>query len=153
MPILVRLFSILALVFPLTACVSVNTVTLYKTSTSNNTKSAMAGDGIAFLAGNACIHVADRGAEIHTIAANDYKSPTEIFKVAVWVIPERGTDGYSLNPSQMALTFDDGTTTMPQSVQISKFNTKWEKEKTLLVTPKENEKIAYANHEPRKQGT
>jgi hypothetical protein len=144
-------FVVMLSLLVLSACVSVNSVTLYKASTAQDTKSAASGDGVAVLAGNACLHISDRGAEIKTIAAHDYKSPADMVRVAIWIVPERGAVGYSFVPLEMSLTFNDGTTSEPKFVQVSKFHTQWETEKTLIFTPNEYEKIADANHEPPKQ--
>jgi len=143
-----RIVVAMVLACALAACVSVNSVTVFKASTSKDARSALSGDAVAVLAGGACIHVVDRGAAIKTLASIDYESPEGTFRTEIWVVPERGSVGFSVVPVALVLVFADGTGVEPVSVQVSRFRTRWETETTLLFKPSEYERIAHAQHEP-----
>lgn len=145
-----RIILALFLMIPLSACIGINTVTVYQSSIAENRKSAMEGDGIAFLTGDACIYVTDRSAKI----SSGYDSPYKIFKVAIWIIPEinlgSNNSGYSIIPEKISLLFDDGTIATPLSVQVSGFGTTWEEQETLLGAPKES--INFTDHQHQRTG-
>jgi hypothetical protein len=140
---------ILTAALPLTACVGVNTISLYKASLATGSDGVIAADGVAFATGQACIHVADRGAEIRTIAARDYDAPKNVFRVAIWIVLERSIHGLTYTPNQLRLSYVDGSKVIPQSIQVSRFLTRWEEEKTLILKPDEFERIARTDHQPK----
>jgi hypothetical protein len=138
--------SVLGLCFLLSGCVSVNTVTLYKASLSLPSNGTDAADGVAFLVGRACIHVADRGAEIHSVIGGNFNAPKDIFRVEIWILPERAARGFTFAPNDLKLAYVDGSQVSPDSVQFSRFVTIWEQKKTKLLTFDEVETIANVDH-------
>jgi hypothetical protein len=144
-----RTLCLTSLVF-IAGCVHVNTVKLFQTFIDDNPQKEMLGDGIAFLKDGACIYVVDRSAQINSIVG-DYYPSSKLYKIAIWVIPERketNFSGYSFLPSKIFLRFDDGTEVTPISSQVSVFGTTWDKQETVWGEPRET--IDFSNHEPKK---
>ena len=147
-----RLFRIasIGLVAPvLISCASVNVVTLYRASAPSAAVSSPSGDGVAFLVGDTCIDVGDRGAEIRAGIAADYDAPKGFFKVAIWVVPERSLTGYTFDPTAATLSYLGGTTVRASHAQVSRFHTHWKREKSLFFPSPEVESILNVSHGAR----
>lgn len=150
MPLFFRIALLLISAFTLVACVSVNTVTLYKASLPPGEAASLSGDGVAFLSGDACVQVSDRGAEIQSMLAGDFVAAKDTVRMVVWIVVARSASGVTFAPDRVRLTYTDGTEAGPKSIQISRFKTRWVQEETLIIRGEEREKIATTDHQPQR---
>ena len=146
---LVRIAAVGLVASVLISCASVNVVTLYRASAPSAAVSAPSGDGVAFLVDGTCIDVADRGAEIRAGIAADYDAPKGFFRFAIWVVPERAVTGYTFDPTAVTLSYLGGTTVRASHAQVSRFHTRWQREKNLFFPSTEFESILNVSHGAR----
>ena len=160
MPTLLCLIAAIAVSVSAVGCGSLNTVRYQAPSIKDaGTPWEAARDGIAFSVDGICFFVEDGSKDIQlrvmtllgvpilpVSLGGDAPSGPAYFDVMLWLIPEQGNADYPFDVPRIELEFENGSLVGPNTVQVSRFRTKWEKEPVYWFTPDIVETILYPEH-------
>ncbi len=152
----------------LTGCANFRTVHYFApTPFDSNVRSTHWGDGVVLIAGTMCVWVVEGESKRERVVAtgpiglpiiplgvgDQIDEERRYFELVLFFVPEfrfsdlqvRG-ETYSFDPIASVVLFDGGETVKPSTVQVSRFKTKWEKEKVYLFHADNVETILYPEH-------
>jgi hypothetical protein len=125
-------------------------VSYYKPTVADPQARAMPwGYGLAVAAQGICLHVVDGSREGEPLLAPSQPLPAgsgDFVKLIVWLVPEWQQRGHTFRPSGISVQFDDGRASKPAAIQVSRFRTKWDKEKAYLLRQDAEETIYARQH-------
>ena len=144
----------------ISGCGSINTIHYYQPFLESMERPIEnASDGIAFTVGQICLHVSEGdsknihpramtlvGVPVLPVGLESSEYEMDYFDIRLWLVPEQGETNYSFNIPQIFLEFDNGQRIKPNVVQVSRFRTKYEKERVYAFKPDIVEKISYPEH-------
>jgi hypothetical protein len=142
------------------ACASVNTVRYFAPSIEENAvPRVLAADGLSFFSQGICLHVADasKGLQMQALGplglpvipvglANDQNTSQGFVDLIVWLVPARTTGPYTFDPTQSRMVFSDGSSAMPNVVQVSRFKVRLQRQTVYLLKAEMEEVIYYPEH-------
>jgi len=158
--------SAIAAIQLLTGCANLWTLRYFAPiPVDSNVRSTQWGDGVVFISGTMCIWVREgQSARARLLATGPIGLPiipvgdqldeeSGYFELVLFFVSEihgsnhqvRG-ENYSFDPIASIVLFDSGENVKPSTVQVSRFKTKWEKERVYLFHADNVETILYPEH-------
>lgn len=156
-----RYLSITIIILFLVSCGGIQKARYYEPSTTEEKEPRLAwGDGLAVADKDVCVWVGDNSALYLPLLAGPIGLPifplgilmetpdrSAFFNLSIWIVPKQNKDNiFSFNPRETLITFSNGMTSKPTSIQVSLFKTYWETTKSLLPISHSTERIRYPEH-------
>lgn len=147
-------------IFTLTGCGSINSIGFHEPYLEDKSITTVnARDGIAFSAGDICIHVSEGstksiqpramtlvGVPIVPVDFSISDNQATFTDISIWLIPKYGDTKFTVDVSRIELEYNDGSRRSPSIIQVSQFKTTFKKENVYFFTPEIVETISYPYH-------